>query len=343
MARRFALIGALGAALALAACGGEKSAEPAAAAAPKAGRLTVRVQTVADLKPAPATLTTRDMAEARARIPGTLVSLSVKEGDTVRAGQAIGRVHDERIALETRAYDAQTNAAAAEAARAQADLERTRDLFAHGVYAQARLDQVEAQAKAASAALAAARAQRGASAELGAQGTVLAPAAGRVLTAPVPVGSVVSPGQSIATITAGPLVVRLELPEGAAGALKVGDTVRLNADDLGGAASEGRIVQVYPGVSGGQVMADVTAPALPDEFIGRRVRASVKVGERQAIVVPRRYVATRYGVDYARLVAADGTVSETPLQTAAGPTADTVEALSGLRAGDVIVPAVVAR
>jgi RND family efflux transporter MFP subunit len=337
------LIGTLGAALALAACGREAPTEPAAVAAPKAGRLTVRPQTIADLKPAPATLTTRDMAEARARIPGVLVSLSVKEGDVVRAGQTIGRIHDARIGLETRAYDAQTAAAAAEAARAQADLSRTRDLFAHGVYAQARLDQAEAQAKSATAQLAAARAQRSASAELDAQGTILAPAAGRVLAAPVPVGSVVTPGQSIATITAGPLVVRLELPEGAAGVLKPGDVVRLDPADLGGAAGAGRVVQVYPAISGGQMTADVTAPALPDTFIGRRVRASVKVGERQAIVLPRRYVVTRFGVDYARLVAADGTLSETPVQTAAGPAADTVEVLSGLRAGDVVVPAVAAK
>ena len=52
-----------------------------------------------------------------------------------------------------------------------------------------------------------------------------------------------------------------------------------------------------------------------------------------------RYIVTRFGIDYARLVRADSTVSETPVQTTAGPTADTVEVLSGLRAGDVLSPA----
>ena len=50
------------------------------------------ISAVADLKPIPATLTTRDMAEARARISGVLVSLAVKEGDMVRQGQVIGFV-----------------------------------------------------------------------------------------------------------------------------------------------------------------------------------------------------------------------------------------------------------
>lgn len=340
--RRYSIF-ALGAALALAACGEHKPAPPVAQTAPAAGRLTVRPQTVADMKPVPATLTTRDMAEARARIAGTLIALTVKEGDLVRQGQVIARIKDDRLALQTGAFDAQVGAAAAEASRAQADLARTRDLFSHGVYAQARLDQVEAQAKAASANLAAARAQRGASAELGAQGAVLAPAAGRVLTADIPVGSIVMPGQSIARITAGPLVVRIELPEGQARALKVGDLVQLSAEDLRGAATQGAVTQVYPSVTAGQVVADVTAAGLPQDLIGQRVRAQIKIGERQALVVPKTYLVSRFGVDYAKLVRADGTVSETPVQTTSGPNEASVEILSGLRAGDILTPAGAAR
>jgi len=347
MAGRAILIATVGAALLLGGCGAEKSTTPAVTAAPAAGQLTVRPQTVTDLKSVPATLTTRDMADARARISGTLVTLAVKEGDMVRQGQLIARVKDDRLALQTGAFDAQVTAAAAEAARANVDLARTRDLFAHGVYAQARLDQVEAQARSANAAVAAARAQRGASAELGAQGAVLAPASGRVLTADVPAGSVVMPGQSIARITAGPTVVRIELPEAQAAMLKVGQTVRLAADDLRagapGAVVEGTITQVYPSVSAGQVTADVTAPGLPQDLVGQRVRASLPVGEREAIVVPRRYVATRFGIDYAALVRPDGGLSQIPVQTTAGPSADTVEILSGVRPGDVLAPAESAR
>ena len=81
-----------------------------------------------------------------------------------------------------------------------------------------------------------------------------APAAGRVLTADVPIGSVVMPGQTLARITAGPMVVRIELPEGQARALKVGDVVQLAAEDLRGVAAQGAITQVYPSVTGGQVM-----------------------------------------------------------------------------------------
>ena len=340
---RLPLLIVLGAALLLGACGHPEPEVPVAEAAPQAGRLTLQTRTVADLKPVPGTLTTRDMAEARARISGTLVMLGVREGDMVRQGQLIGRVTDARLALQTGAFDAQVAAAAAEAGRADADLARTRSLFAQGIYAQARLDQVEAQARAANANLTAARAQRGASVELAGQGAILAPAAGRVLKANVPVGSVLMAGQTLATMTAGPMVVRIELPEGQARALQVGDVVQLAAADLRGVATQGAISQIYPSITDGQVMADVSAPGLPQDLIGQRVRAHVRIGERQALIVPRRYILTRFGIDYARLVRADGTLSEIPVQTTAGPDADTVEVLAGLRAGDVLSPAGAAR
>ncbi|MCF8504963.1 MAG: efflux RND transporter periplasmic adaptor subunit [Caulobacter sp.] len=339
MARLPFLPGALGAVLLLAACGESAPERPAAVQAPAAGRLTVAYSTVADIKPVSATLTTRDMGEARSRISGVLVSLRVKEGDVVRQGQLIATVRDDRLALVTASYDAQVAAAAADAARAQGDLTRTRTLFNQGIYAQARMDQVEAMAKAANATLAAAKAQRAASAELGAQGAVLAPASGRVLVADVPVGSVVMAGQSVARVTAGPTVVRLELPEGQARTLKVGDEVQLSAEDLRGVATTGRVSQVYPSVTAGQVIADVTAPGLPEDLVGQRVRVGVTIGQRQALVIPRRYVSTRYGIDYVRLVGRDGTVSEVPVQTTATPTAGDAEILSGVRPGDVLVPA----
>lgn len=335
MSMKTLLIIPLAAVFLLAGCGESAPEKPVARVAPATGRLPVVERTIADLKPVPATLTTRDMGEARARITGVLTSLLVKEGDVVRKGQLIATVKDDRLALLTAAYDAQVAAAAADAARAQADLTRTRTLFAQGIYAQARMDQVEAIAKASSASLAAARAQRSASAELGAQGAILAPASGRVLVADVPPGSVVTAGQSVARITAGPAVVRLELPEGQARTLRLGDSVQVSIDGSS-VATTGVISQIYPSVVAGQVVADVTAAGLPQDLVGQRATVMVRVGERQALVIPRRYVSTRYGVDYVRLIRTDGAASDTPVQTRAGPTADELEILSGLKPGDVL-------
>ena len=74
----------------------------------------------------------------------------------------------------------------------------------------------------------------------------------------------------------------------------------------------------FRGILGHEFVADVVSS--PDkDLVGQRVRAQIKVGSRPALVVPRRYVVTRFGVDYARLVGPGNTVSETPVQTTAGP------------------------
>ena len=325
------------AALALSACGEGRPKVEAPALAASGERLIVRQSIVPDLKPVAATVTTRDMGEARARIGGTLTRLLVREGDEVRKGQLLAVVSDQRLKFETTAYAAQVAAAEGEAARAAADLRRIRILYDKGIYAKARLDQTEAAAKAAQGALDAARAQRAASAELDAQGAILAPAAGRVLKAQVPAGSVVAQGQTVVTVTAGEPLLRLEIPEAQARALRAGQAVPIVAEDLPGIAPSGVITQIYPAVTDGRVVADIPVPGLRADLVGQRVRVQVKVGERTALVVPQRFVATRYGLDFVRVLGPKGVASDVAVQVAPGSAAGQVEVLSGLNPGDVIL------
>jgi len=318
----------------LSACGAEP--EVAATAPARGERLTVREQTIDAVKPASAVVAPRDLAEARARVPGTLTQLNAREGDVVRQGQVIGVVVDARVGMETAALGAQVAAAEAEAVRARADLSRVQTLFDRGFYAQARLDQARAAAQAADAQVRAARAQRSASAETGAQGRILAPASGRVLAASVPAGSVVSAGQSVATITAGPLVLRLELPEAQGRNLRVGQSVVISADDLPGVGA-GTIAQVYPASIAGQTTVDISVAGLSSDRVGQRVTVQVPVGQRSALVIPRRFVSTRYGIDFVRTVDAAGRVSEAPVQFGGPAAEDHVEVLSGLAVGDVVL------
>lgn len=331
------LIAGLALAAVLVGCSEKPTSMPVVEATAVGERLAVQPAMIADYKPVSATVTTRRMGEARARIGGTLVKLNVKEGDQVREGQVLALVVDQRLNLETRGYAAQVAAAQAQATNAQADYARVLTLYDKGIYAKARLDQAEAAAKAARGSLDAARAQAAASVELSSQGAILAPASGRVLKADVPAGSVVTAGQTVVTVTAGEPLLRLEMPEAQARALHVGDAVKLDPRDLPGGASIGSIVQVYPSVSGGQVTADIVAPNLSADLVGQRVRVMVKVGERPAITVPMRFVATRYGVDYVRVVDKAGHAADVAVQLAPGPDPTHVEVLSGVGGGDVIV------
>lgn len=333
--------GLLAALVLLGACGRQQPAAPAPSS-PPAEQLVIQRGTVPDYKTVSAILTSRDVGDARARIGGTLSRLLVREGDLVRRGQVVAIISDQRLALEAQAGAAGVAAAEAAAERARADQARFQVLFERGFLAQARMDQINAETRAAEAQLRAARSQGGALSEASAQGRVLAPADGRVTRAPIPQGAVVMPGEVVVAIATGARVLRLELPEGQAQYIQEGQDIRILDAHDGADALSVRVRQVYPAIENGRVMADLDARGLEGGFVGARVRVLIPAGQREAIVIPSRYILTRYGVDYVRLVRAEGVVIDAPVQRGGAiPTeamADGVEVLSGLEPDDVIVP-----
>jgi RND family efflux transporter MFP subunit len=312
----------------------------AAGQAVAADRFAVTERTIPDYKTVAATYTTRDMGEARARIGGTLVDLRVREGDIVNKDQVLAVVADQKLALELQSRTAQTAAAKAESERAAAELSRVRTVFAKGFYSKARLDQAVATAKTADAAWKAAAAAQGVIAEQTTQGQILAPAAGKVVRASIPAGSVVTAGDVVVVVASNDPVVRVEVPERDASGLKKGDALRLVADGPVERAGSTVIREVYPEVRNGRVTIDLEGKTLGEVFIGQRVRVLVATGERRAIVIPQSYVTTRFGVDYVSLSIKDGSL-DIPVQRGQPIDLDTlkdgVEILSGLKPGDVIM------
>lgn len=301
---------------ALTACsGGEESAQRTEA--PAGPRLVLAASDTVGWQDVSAEIATVDQAQVLARIPGILTTLSVREGDMVRKGQVIGRIVDNQLGYQADAFRAQ-------AVQAQTELARVRFLHENGVYADARLQQAEAMA-------ATARAQHAAASAVAGQGAVVAPASGRVLRADVPAGAPVAPGMAIAVITAGPTIVRLQMPESIAARVRPG--ARVMTDDGKG----GTVTKVYPSVAAGQVMADVSMPGIDDSLIGRRVAARVETGKRKALLVPSAFVTSRYGIDYVTLLGRDGAAMQVPVQTTAVAEPGKVEILSGVSAGDTLV------
>ncbi|MBL8538377.1 MAG: efflux RND transporter periplasmic adaptor subunit [Hyphomonadaceae bacterium] len=322
-------------------CGRAHNGADTQPAAPPTGLLTVEERVAPDYKTVAAVLTNRDVGDARARISGTLQRVLVREGDQVRRGQLLAVVADQRLALEAQAGNAGVAAAEAAAERARSDLQRAQVLFERGFYSQARMDAIQAEARAAEAQLRATRAQAGAAGAVAAQGRVYAPADGRVTRLPIPQGAVVMPGDIVVAISTGARVLRIEMPEGEAGLLREGQEIRILGDN-GDGVRTARVRQVYPAIDNGLVTADLDAASFDGQYIGARVRVLAPAGERRAFVIPATYIVTRYGVDYVRLWRQDAIV-EAPVQRGAATPLegmdDGIEILSGLRAGDQIVPA----
>lgn len=328
--RAFAAMSAVVLGLPLTGCGCSNEITRVAKA-PDGPRLVLAAQDVTNWQDVSAAIATVDQAQVLARIPGILTTLAVREGDVVSKGQVIGRIIDSQLGYQAGAYGAQAAAAQAQAGQAAAELQRVKFLHDNGVYAKARLEQAQAAARSAQAQVRAAQAQQAAVGAVAGQGAVIAPASGIVLRADVPAGAPVAPGMAIAVITAGPTIVRLEMPESLAGNVHPGS--RVTATGL----EPGRVTKIYPSVNAGKVEADVDMPGIDNRLIGRRVAAKVETGIRKALLVPRAYVSTHYGIDYVTLLAKDGSTTQIPVQTAPSSEAGKVEILSGANPGDILI------
>jgi RND family efflux transporter MFP subunit len=306
----------------------------------------VAPKTVADEKAVFATVESANVVPARARIGGTVADLAVKEGDSVKQGQVVATIGDEKLALQMKSLDAQIAGLEAQVAQAQTDLTRNEDLFSRGTIPRTRLDEARTAFNVASNALKARTAERSVIQQQVTEGSVLAPTTGRVLKVPVTAGTVILPGETVATVAEENYVLRLRVPERHARFLKAGDTVRIDNGELGKEVAKtdqqfGTIRLVYPQIEDGRVIADATAKGLGDYFVGERVRVWVSAGDRTSIIVPGAFIVTRFGIDYARVGKDAKAAIDVPVQRGREQPRpdmpDALEILSGLKAGDVLV------
>ncbi len=303
--------------------------------------ITVKPVEIADSKAVFATVEASNVVPARARIGGTLAQLSVKEGDSVKSGQLLATVGDEKLVLQMQSLDGQIAALDAQTRQAQTDYDRVDELVGKGTIPRTRLDEARTNLNVAQNTLRSRVAERSVIQQQLDEGKVLAPTAGRILKVPLTTGAVLLPGETVATIAEGNFVLRLRVPERHARTLKVGDSVRVDGAELGRQAPLfGTIRLIYPQIEDGRVVVDAAVEGLGDYFVSERLRVWVSSGERTAIIIPAAFVTTRFGVDYVRLED-EGRVVDVPVQRGRDlprpDMPDGLEILSGLKASDRLV------
>jgi len=304
---------------------------------------------IVDFKSVFATVRSRDQISARVRTPGTIVKLDVDEGDLVKAGQMIATVVDDKIAIRLKGVDAQIAAAKNVLITARSDLNRAKELTRRGISPKTRLEQAQNIFETAESGLKALVAERSVAIAQQKEGQVLAPADGTVLKVPVTLGSVVLPGEAIATIAANAYLLRLALPERHALFMRSGDEVRVSArgsaglpkNDNNHVSISGKISQVYPELQDGRVVADAEVDGLDGYFIGERALAWISAGKRKTMLVPKKFIFQRFSLDYVKLVQAQGTPIDVVVQLGREQRKDGdnvfIEVLSGLQSNDMLV------
>jgi RND family efflux transporter MFP subunit len=317
----------------------------AGAAPANAGEFVVKATTIPEMKAVFGQVESRIVVPARARIGGSVRELRVTQGDEVREGQAIAVVVDDKLALQLNAADAKIEALNSQLSNARVQLERAQQLRASGSGTQVSLDQAKMQFEVTTNQVSAAKAEKTVIEQSAREGTVFAPATGRVLTVPVTLGSVILPGEDIARIAPGPYYLRLSLPERHAGEITQGADVTVGARGLSTApdglpaAHRGRIVKVYPEIVDGRVIADVEVQGIGDYFVNERTLVSIPVGKREVLAVPPQAIRTMHGVDYVRLVTPTGGMDVAVIlgEAVEEDGQSRTEILTGLHDGDRIV------
>lgn len=141
-------------------------------------------------------------ATVSAQLGANVLSLLVKAGDRVRAGQAIARIDDRDAQAGLLRGDAGLAQAEAEARNARLAAERARELRAQGFVSQAALDTADTQFRAAQAGVQQAQAARSQAVLARGFAAVTAPFDGVVLATHLEAGDLASPGRAIATLYA---------------------------------------------------------------------------------------------------------------------------------------------
>lgn len=357
-----------GLALALAACGGE---EPAPQGGKKGGP-SVPVHTVAaartewsDDVEVSGTVRARQTGVVASRTMAYVRDVSVRVGDTVRAGQVVVRLEARELetavrqaeAMDAEARDAQAEVVqAVAAAQAQLDLatvthRRMSDLFQRKSVTQQELDEAAARLRMAEAAVQGANAKRNQVEARGRQTAeavasakiqrgyleVSAPFTGRVIERSVEPGNLATPGQPLLHIEqAG--VYRLEAPveESLLGTIRLGDRVPVWLD-AAGVEVQGRVGEIVPAVDAASRSFTVKLD-LPGNVTlrsGMSGKARFPRGKRQALTVPAAAVRTEGSLRYVMTVA--GGEARLRLVTLGAARDGAEEVLSGLSEGERIV------
>ena len=182
-----------------------------------------------------------------AQVPGAIVSLRVKAGDSVKAGQELLRIDARSASQNAAASDAQVQAAQASLNVATKDYERQKQLFQKQYISQSALDRAQAQWQAAQAQVRALQAQAGVARTQSGFFVVNAPYAGVVSDIPVTLGDMAMPGRALVTMH-DPLELRVTaaVPQSAIASLGDTSAVRFELPGLATGLLRPTQVQVLP-------------------------------------------------------------------------------------------------
>ena len=280
-----------------------------------------------------------------AQATGRIVSMQVKAGDRVRAGQLLATIDDRDAVAGVQRSQAQINQADAEMRNAKANFERTKDLQSKGFVSKAALDTAEMQLKSATAAREQATAV---AAQTGlAQGftRVTSPMDGWILQTLAEAGDLAVPGKPLLHVYAPqPLRAVVQVPGSKVQSTRTAAQTQVIADDTSGAAlamtpvSRTIVPAADPVTQTTEWRLELSAKDSANLVPGQPVRVQFGLAQadtKASLTVPANSIVRR-GELTAVYVVAGQRFSLRAVRLGNTNGAEGVEVVSGLRSGEVI-------
>jgi len=235
-----------------------------------------------------------------AQASGRIVTLTVKAGDKVHAGQLLATIDDRETQTGVQRSRAQAAQAQAELHNAQANFDRTRDLLAKGFVSAAAMDTVDTQLKSAKAARDQAAAGEKQSGLTQGFTRVIAPFDAWVLQAVAEAGDLAFPGKPLLTLYA-PLPLRAVVQVPVSQSARVQGSTAIEVQVSG---ADGVLQWVRPSEISHVPTADAVsqtiewrlelpATAVKGLLPGQQVRVRFAAGQAQRMVIPTSAVLRR--------------------------------------------------
>lgn len=348
-------------------CGGRESTPQKAEVVHGLHLQKMQMQIVADELESPGNVIAVSTAQLAARTTGTVLQVSVREGDSVKQGQLLAQLDERELSAHRSAAQAASRGASAgvvrarkavAAAQAQADvMKKTYDRYSYlkeqksvspqefdeiaakQLAAQANLEQATAALSQSEAGVAQAESEAHAAESVASYARVVAPFAGRVIRRTVEPGSLVSPGTPIFVLEdTSRFQLESTLPAEALGMVKKNARARVQLDGLPGSPITGKVAEIEAGADPAShtVKARLDLPHDVGVQSGMFGRAYFARGEKRVLVVPNEALVSRGQLRGIYIVDDLGLI-RWRVVTLGKTIGNHAEVLSGLNEGEVAV------
>ena len=315
--------------------------------------ISAQMANLPDLVESVGTVRATETSQLSAQMMGSLIEVRVQPGDHVRRGQVLAVIDDaqprsalDRAAAAELAAQQESAAADADLTLAEATFQRYQTLYDRKSVSPQEFDEIKARYQAAQARREMARAgqaqakaaEQQARTALG-YTRILAPFDGVVTEKKADAGTLASPGMPLFTVEAvGRSRLEATVNESDLRYVRRAEPVSVLIDSLGDRELQGRVVEIVPAADAGSrsFLVKIEMPSDPALRSGLFGRAEFKRGDRTALLIPRSAVIQR-GQLQGIYVLDQNRIAGLRYVTLGKPSAEQVEVLAGLQAGEAFI------